>query len=200
MFQTHWDFLWWLPVIWVRLINLLNGTNKCRLCVSVEQTLLPHTFPQGHFRGQSHALVLCLLITIWHMPYDALLRADSTISLKSLKTRTQHLHRNHIPMTNLPASAWYQWYKLNVKSIRFVSLNAGLIKTSPFILVWASQFFFFFFFTSRDAALCDLSQYGFDQMCDGSAALINLRHLFLVPVCRPLASWHPYEADRLTAT
>lgn len=57
-----------------------------------------------------------------------------------------------------------------------------------------------FFYTSKYSPLSDSSQYGFDQMCDATAAVINLCHLFLVPAFRPLASWHPYEADRLTAT
>lgn len=63
-----------------------------------------------------------------------------------------------------------------------------------------SSLFFFFFDFHRRSPLSGLSQYGFDQIRDGSAALINLCHLSLVPVCRPLASWHPSEAGRLTAT
>lgn len=57
-----------------------------------------------------------------------------------------------------------------------------------------------FFPNSRCSPLTGLRQYRFDQMCDATAAAINLCHLFLVPAFRPLASQHPYEANQLTAT
>lgn len=62
--------------------------------------------PQGNLRGQNQAQ----LITMGHMSYDALLRADSSISLKRLKTSTQLITfaQSCIPMRNLPAYAWYQ--------------------------------------------------------------------------------------------
>lgn len=75
---------------------------------------------------------------------------------------------------------WHQRHK--VPRMWICTVWRKLIHNSPF-----------FTFTG-------LSQWETDQTCDASVAAINLCHLLLVPVCRPLASWHPCEAGRLTAT
>lgn len=144
----------------------------------------------------------CLLIAIWHMPYDVLPCADPTVSLQSLKTHRQLItfEPSRIAMRNLPASAWYRWHELPLRSIRIVSSNARLNKLSSFILRPRQAERPGFFDLQRSSPLSGLSQYGFDQVRDACAAPINLCHLFQVPVCRPQASWHPYEAGRLTAT
>lgn len=77
-----------------------------------------------------------LLITMWHVPHDVLLCADSTISFLSLTTRRQLITSapNRISMRNLSASVWYRWHKLPLRSIRIVSSNACLNKPGSFIL------------------------------------------------------------------
>lgn len=137
------------------------------------------------------------------MPCDELLCSDSTICLQSLKIRRQLI-------TSAPKLHCDEKFTC----LHMVSMTSIASEVNPYCFIKcafeqteliypavetrrASRFFFYFL---RRGPLSGLSQYGFDQMCYVSAALINLCHLFLVPVCRPLASWHPYEADRLTAT
>ena len=83
-----------------------------------------------------------------------------------------------------------RWHKLPLRSIRIVSSNARLNKQSSFILRWRLAKHFFFLLTEMQPSQCSQSIWIWSNVF-ASAALIHLCHLFLVPVCRPLAAWHP---------
>lgn len=149
----------------------------------------------------------CLLITMWNVPYDVLLWADAAVSLpklENMQTINNVLTEPHRKWEiYLPPQGIADVNCLWDQSVLFhqmrVWTNRGHLSCSRDKPERPVSYSFFFSF-QRCSPLSGLSQYGFDQMRDASAAPINLCHLPLVPVCRPLASWHPYEADRLTAT
>lgn len=159
-----------------------------------------------HFSTETFGITQqCVIIPgFWWIVFDP----NTTHNLKystKLKKKKKTLWQlitfelKHITVRNLPVIARYQQHELPLRSIRIVLSNARLNRQESFILQ-LKQAQHPALDSQRCNPLSGLIQYGLVPMHSASHSVINFCHRFLVPVRRPLASWHPWEAAGLTAT